>query len=173
MSASTIYQFDRDELLSFRGAVLDRAKTEMPELDSDVFYQLEYILEENITDSVLEYDNYTDDYDDDYTIDEDIAATLKTSLEDVANAAREQDDFIHESVDSSSTLIYTSEYQEFYMDNTRECHEAMYSYGTMDNFGTIDDAIQFSVYLVLSNALREDFETLADWLEELDPADVL
>lgn len=173
MSTADIYQFDRDELLSFRGAVLDRAETELSNLDSNVFYQLEYILQDNIPGSELEYDNYTDEYDEDFTIDEDITATLKARLEDAADAAREQDDFIHESVDSSSTIIYTSEYRDFYMDNTRECHEAMSGYGSMDDFESIDAAMQFSVYLVLSNALREDFDTLADWLEDLDPADVL
>lgn len=34
----------REALLGFRNSVLDLAKTELSNLDSDVFYQLEYIL---------------------------------------------------------------------------------------------------------------------------------
>lgn len=163
----------REALLGFRNSVLDLAKTELSNLDYDVFYQLEYILQDNIPSSELELDNYVDDYDEDYTQEEDVINTLQDHIPDIADIVREQDEFIHESVDSSSTIIYTSEYQDFYMENVRECHEAMSGYGSMEDFESIDAAMQFSVYLVLCNALREDFETLAEWLEEFDVSEAL
>ena len=43
----------------------------------------------------------------------------------------------------------------------------------MGDFESIDSAMQYSVYLVLCNALREDFESLADWLEDFDVIDAL
>lgn len=162
-----------ETLLGFRNSVLDLAKTDLSNLDSDVFYQFEYILQDNIPDSELEPDNYVDDYDEDFTKDEDIVNTLQDRIQDLADVVREQEDFIHESVDSSSVMIYPSEYQDFYMENTRECHEAMNGYGCMGDFESIDSAMQFSVYLVLCNALREDFESLADWLEDFDVIDAL
>lgn len=162
-----------DSLANFRNSVLDLAKTELPNLDSDVFYQLEYILQDNIPDSELELDNYVDEYDEDWTRKEDIVNTLQDHISDFADIVREQDEFIHESVDSSSTIIYPSEYQDFYFENTEECVEAFESSWSMSDCNNIDHAIQTAVYLVLYNALREDFETLAEWLEEFDVSEVL
>ena len=162
-----------DSLANFRNSVLDLAKTELPNLDSDVFYQFEYILQDNIPDSELELDNYVDEYDEDWTRKEDIVNTLQDHIPDIADIVREQDEFIHESVDSSSTIIYPSEYQDFYFENTEECVEAFESSWSMSDCSNIDHAIQTAVYLVLCNALREDFETLAEWLEEFDVSEVL
>ena len=162
-----------DSLANFRNSVLDLAKTELPNLDSDVFYQLEYILQDNIPESELELDNYVDEYDEDWTREEDIVNTLQDHIPDIADIVREQDEFIHESVDSSSTIIYTSEYQDFYFENTEECVEAFESSWSMSDCRDIDHAIQTAVCLALYNALREDFETLAEWLEDLDVVDAL
>lgn len=171
--SATYPTINADNLAHFRNSVLDLAKVNLIHLDDDVFLQFEDILQDNISDSELELDNYVDEYDEDFTKDEDIVNTLQDRIQDLADVVREQEDFIHESVDSSSVMIYPSEYQDFYMENTRECHEAINGYGCLGDFESIDSAMQFSVYLVLCNALREDFESLADWLEDFDVIDAL
>lgn len=164
---------DANNLAQFRNSVLDLAKTELSNLDDTVIWHLEDIIDEHITDTVIDIDSYVDDYDEDWTRDEDIVNTLEEAVKDLATALGEDDEFIHESVDSSSTIIYTAEYRDFFFENTEECTEALEASFGLADCKDIDDAIQLSVYAVLCNRLREDFESLIDWLEELDVIDAL
>lgn len=88
------------------------------------------------------------------------------SLREIGNEAS------HERAEWRSEVIYTAEALDYYRDNYNEVEEVIEELDLMSGANSPMDAITAGVAGAIAREIREEFESLADFMEAITPAEL-
>lgn len=94
-------------------------------------------------------------------------------LYDAAEALRETgEEASHERAEWRSEVIYTAEALDYYRDNYNAVEEVIEELDLMSGANSPMDAITAGVAGAIAREIREEFESLADFIEAITPAEL-